>query len=124
MTLASVLALTSCAGKAPKPPYIQLHMHDISKEIALCTDSNGDECPPTDMSKTDKWFMLHPKYFQAIQDYIDLLVCKLNGGCASVLAQDFETMSVMNEQEQLETLAQAKKRMNRIKNNLKGQLGR
>lgn len=33
------------------------------------------------MSQTDRWYLLKPQDFKEIQDYIDLLVCKLNGAC-------------------------------------------
>ncbi len=68
------------------------------------------------MAQTDKWFMIQPKYFQAMQDYMDLMKCQLDGGCGATLkataagnvtASDLELVS---------------RRVNRVKRALKGQM--
>lgn len=71
----------SCVSKAPKPPAVEFYLHDLPRGVALCSPSDGGICPAVPMSVTDGWYMLKPRGVQAIQDYIDELVCIIDGGC-------------------------------------------
>lgn len=76
-----IMLVVGCANK-PAPPEINLYLHDQPRATALCTHM-GTACPAVPMEKTDNWFMLRPEDWQKEMDYIDLLICKLNGGCGN-----------------------------------------
>lgn len=76
-----LIVLASCSTSAPKPPEIELYLHNGPRGVAICSNSNTGKCPAVSIDQTDRWFMLKPQDFKEIQDYIDLLVCKLNGAC-------------------------------------------
>lgn len=79
LTLLSLIFTSSCAS-VPKPPDFYLYMHDQPRAQALCSDSDAKPCPAVPMEQTDKWLMLTPEAWQALNNYLDLLVCKLKGG--------------------------------------------
>lgn len=94
-------AVTSCAHKAPKPPVIRLYLNDAESGLAYCSRSDGHRCPSVNIGNTDKWYLLQPDDWQSVQDYVDLLVCIVDGSCkgqmspnsVSVRAEDLKTFS-------------------------------
>lgn len=89
ISLLAVSAISSCSSKAPKPPVIEFGIHDLPKSQMLCARTNQTKCDPIPMAKTDNYIMLHPAYWEMTQNYIDNLICVIDGGCsASVLSQD------------------------------------
>lgn len=109
-----------CANKdIPQPPPVNIYMHDTDSDSALCSDSNAHTCAAVPIRSTDKWIMFTPQGFQSLENYIDLLVCKLNDACTGMMsAQSTEKKTIkLNEQD----LKQARKQIDRIKNTLKRQ---
>lgn len=82
IVLLTSLVLASCAN-VPPAPNINLYMNDLPRAQALCSNSKGDKCNKVLLSETDKFIMLRPKDWQALENYIDLLICRLRGGCQS-----------------------------------------
>lgn len=80
---------------APKPPNINFYLHDFPRAQALCATSEGKQCPKKLLAETDKYIMLEPRHWTAIQNYIDLLVCVAEGGCRG---QTVRVKSEMNSQ--------------------------
>lgn len=82
-------ASVSCSTipNAPAPPTIELYMHDRSAGLARCAKSDGGKCPAKPMAETHKYFMLSPADWKKNQNYIDTLICLVEGGgigCKSI----------------------------------------
>ena len=70
-----VVALSGCQTGLPKAPDIDLYVHSAASGKALCTDTGtGAGCPSVRMADTDRWYMLTPAGFEALQNYIDALI--------------------------------------------------
>jgi hypothetical protein len=67
--------------KAPPPPVITIDLHDAPNGVTKCASSDGKKCPGTPIAETDNWIMLRPREWQKVQNYNDLLVCIIAGGC-------------------------------------------
>lgn len=78
--LSLISAGIGCKSKAPRSPEIPMYLHDREGDQALCS-FGGTPCPAVPMSGTRNWIMFKPEGWEAWQNYIDLLVCRLNGGC-------------------------------------------
>lgn len=94
-------SLSGCASSAPKPPALNLYIHDASHGVAYGSSSDGQALKPVSMKDTDNWYLLPPQEWQKVQDYVDLLTCVLDGGCkggpptsmVSITAQDLKQVS-------------------------------
>lgn len=84
---------TSCVSRAPKPPVVEFYLNDVPAGVAYCSSSNGVMCAPVRLSDTDGWYSLKPEGVQAIQDYVDTLVCIIDGGCQSQQEYGIESAS-------------------------------
>jgi hypothetical protein len=80
-----VVLVVGCSSKAPKPPVVDFGMHDVSTGIMLCARSNGAGCPSKPMSQTDGYIMFSPQDYQKVQNYIDTLICQVDGGCGGTM---------------------------------------
>ena len=61
----------------PQPPTIHLYLHFAEREIALCSRTDGASCPAKPIDQTDRFFMLKPDDWQALNDYISLLILQI-----------------------------------------------
>ena len=93
--LVGVLVLTSCSSLPPAPE-INLYLHDEPRSQALCSNSFGKKCDKIPIKETDKFFMLRPRDWEKIENYIDLLACKAQGGCQSVSVKTSDVTKVSN----------------------------
>lgn len=75
-----LVSVTSCA-QAPKPPVVDFYLHDAPQSVAYCSRSNHEKCDSVKIEDTDNWFLFPPEQLEKIQNYIDLLVCIIEGGC-------------------------------------------
>lgn len=82
IVLLTSLVLASCAS-VPPAPNVNLYHHDFPRAQALCSNSKGEKCDKLLLAQTDKFYMLSPKDWEKIQNYIDLLACRIRGGCQS-----------------------------------------
>jgi hypothetical protein len=78
--LAASLVLTSCQSLPPSPD-INLYSMDYPRAQALCSNSKGVKCDKVFIAATDKFYMLSPKDWEKLQNYIDKLICVARGGC-------------------------------------------
>lgn len=79
-------AVTSCTSRAPKPPEIELGMIDIrtpfENSVVLCSKA-GSSCPSVPLKMADSYITVSPAMWEKQQNYIDLLVCVIDGGCGA-----------------------------------------
>lgn len=69
-----VASLLGCASGLPKPPDINLYIHNQPKAVALCTKTAGGSCSALPISQTHKFYMVSPPAWEAMQNYIDALI--------------------------------------------------
>lgn len=87
--LGATLISSGCAtpGGLPAPPKGNLYLHDLSANQALCTELNtGIPCRAVPMSQTDVWYMLPPEDFEALTNYIDKLITRLEAATTPMAA--------------------------------------
>jgi hypothetical protein len=105
------LAASACSN-LPKEPEGNFYHLDFPRAQALCSSSSGQQCKKLLISECDKFYMFSPKYWEAIQNYIDLLKCQVGGGCKSMSISQISTTTIN------EDLNKIKLRMTKIKKNL------
>lgn len=72
------VTLEGCNGSLPPVPDINLYNHHQKAAIALCSKvKDNSRCDSVDIKDTDKWYMLTPSGLEALQNYIDELIRKL-----------------------------------------------
>lgn len=104
------LVVSSCVSKAPKPPTIDIYIHDQVNAVAYGANSDGEVLRPVAMAQTDNWFMFSPQSWESVQNYVDLLICIIDGGCK---AQSQEHS--IDKKEALERWLLLKKTMNNMR---------
>lgn len=97
LLIAGAVGSSGCGTKAPKPPPIDLYIHDVNADLARGATSAGVRLEPVAMALTGGWFMLPPEEFEKVMNYLDLLVCKLDGGCKSADSAELQSVSVRAE---------------------------
>lgn len=80
--LLSLGVIPSCATVgAPPPPTLSLYIHSAQSGRALCVRvPSAEDCPALKVSDTNKFYMMSPGDWQAMQNYIDNLVRAIQGG--------------------------------------------
>ena len=80
-TLILLSILTTGCGTGlgvPQPPTIEIYLHFKDQDLALCSRTDGVNCASIPIAQTDKFFMLKPRDWKAINDYIDLLILSIS----------------------------------------------
>lgn len=77
------LAVSSCTHKAPYPPKIDFYLHKQARAVAICANTEGQECPDVPIQETNNWLMFPPEQWEHIQGYVDHLVCIIEKGCGA-----------------------------------------
>lgn len=73
------LSLSGCASGLPRPPEFDLYIHNQPRGTALCTHM-GTTCPAIPISATHKFYMLHPRAWESLQNYLDALIRAIEEG--------------------------------------------
>jgi hypothetical protein len=73
------LILLSCGTSqtVPPAPTINLYLHFAKDRIALCARTDGTSCEALPIWETNNFIMLSPRDWQAVNDYIDLLILQI-----------------------------------------------
>lgn len=100
---------------AKPPPVIKIYSHYLAEDVALCSRTDGASCPALPMEKTDKFYMISETDWRRQEDYIDDLICILNGGCGSSI----QPAAVRSSSPLLKDLQNLRSRMQKIKQTLR-----
>jgi hypothetical protein len=103
-------ASSGCVSKAPRPPALDIYIHDSANSVAYGKNSEGAVLEPISIKETDNWFMFSPRSWESVQNYVDLLVCIIDGGCKSE-----SKATQMTREEALERWLFLKKTMNEMR---------
>jgi len=79
ISLIVMLILSSCGTSptVPPAPTINLYLHFAPERLALCSRTDGTKCQALPIWETNNFFMLSPQDWQAVNDYIDLLILQI-----------------------------------------------
>lgn len=116
LTVLLLAGVISSCQHAPKAPVIRLYIHDQQAGVAKCSRSDRKACDPVLIELTANWFMLPPSEWEKVQNYVDLLVCKIEGGCKDATGVNLASVSITPED-----LKQFSKLLRDLRKNLESQ---
>jgi hypothetical protein len=83
------IILLSCGTSqtVPPAPTINIYLHFAKEKVALCSRTDGTTCEALPIWETNNFIMLSPRDWQAVNDYIDLLILQIENPKVREMAQ-------------------------------------
>jgi hypothetical protein len=83
------IILLSCGTSqtVPPAPTINIYLHFAKDRVALCSRTDGTACEALPIWETNNFIMLSPRDWQAVNDYIDLLILQIENPKVREMAQ-------------------------------------
>lgn len=83
------LILLSCGTSptVPPAPTINLYLHFAKDRVALCSRTDETPCDALPIWETNNFIMLSPRDWQAVNDYIDILILNIEDPNARQLVE-------------------------------------